>query len=55
MKDVQTRMIKQELFNNPFNQSSSASKINLLTLRMRNPIFSAYFIANRPFIKFTGK
>lgn len=54
-KEVQTKMLKEELFHNPYNLDSSAKPLNLLTIKMRNPIFSAFFIASRPFIKFIGK
>ena len=48
-------MIKQELFEQPYNVNSEAKSINLLTIKSRNPIFSAFFIANRPYIKFNGR
>lgn len=48
-------MIKEQLNINPYNLDSKANPINLLTLRMRNPILSAFFIANKPLIKFTGE
>ena len=55
MREVQTKMIKEELTSNPYNLNSDANPINLLTFRMRNPIFSAFFVANKPLLKFTGQ
>ena len=48
-------MIKEQLTINPYNLSSKANPINLITLRMRTPILSAIFVANQPLIKFTGE
>lgn len=54
MKEVQTKMIKEEFFINPYNQDSSVNPLNLLTLKMKNPIKSAFFIANKSYLKLKG-
>jgi hypothetical protein len=55
MKEVHTAMLKDQFFFDPYNEKSPAKPLNLLTFRMKNPILSAFFVANRPFIKFAGK
>jgi len=48
-------MIKEQLTLNPYNLDSKATPINLLTLRLRSPILSAFFVANKSLLKFTGQ
>lgn len=55
MKEVQTKMIKEQLFFNPYNLDSEASRISLLTVKIRNPIMSAFFVSNKPLIKLRGE
>lgn len=53
--EAQSKMIKEELTEMPYNSLSPVSPLHLLTLRMRNPLFSAFFVACRPTLKLTGE
>ena len=38
----------------PYNTSLNIPDSNLMTIRVRNPLFSAFFLANNPYLKLIG-
>jgi len=54
VEEVKLKMLKEELFDVPYNSQLSVSPINFLTFKVRNRLLSAIFIVSKPYIKLIG-
>lgn len=54
-KEVGTKLIKEELFETAYNTELKIASTNLMTLRLRHPVHSPFFVAAHPLIKFIGE
>ncbi len=54
-KDVTTKLIKEEIFENGYNTAINVPNANLMTLRLRLPVHSPLFVASHPIVKFKGE
>jgi hypothetical protein len=55
MVDVRSKLIEQKMDHEMINPEVRITSLNLLTVNIKNPIFSAFFRADKGFIKFAAE